>query len=90
MITFAQKEDTEQIKRLWRKTFDDTEEEIEAFLKYYSENIMIYKEDRRVKGMLSLLPLSLNSEKGRYVYAAATRAGGQKQRNQFKAARACL
>ena len=36
MITFAQKEDTEQIKRLWRKTFDDTEEEIEAFLKYYS------------------------------------------------------
>lgn len=72
MITFAQKEDTEQIKRLWRKTFDDTEEEIEAFLKYYSENIMIYKEDRRVKGMLSLLPLSLNSEKGRYVYAAAT------------------
>lgn len=72
MITFARKEDTEQIKRLWKKAFEDTDEEINIFLKYYLDCIIVYKEDRRIQGMLSLLPLTLSDEKGGYIYAAVT------------------
>lgn len=72
MIKFALKEDFEQIKKLWSKTFGDDERDVEYFLERYSENVLVFKEERRVKGMLSLLPVVSGEEKGAYIYAAAT------------------
>ena len=71
MIKQAQKEDTEQIKRLWRKTFTDSEEKINIFLKNYLDNILVFKIDRKIAGMVSVLPLLSQGQNGGYIYAEA-------------------
>lgn len=72
MIAFAEEKDREQIKKLWREVFGDGEEEIEGFMSRYLKNMLLYKKDRKVAGMLSMLPVSMKNEKGRYIYAVAT------------------
>ncbi len=78
MIKFAKKEDKEQIKKLWREAFGDTNEDIELFLDYYLEDVLVFVENRIVKGMLSMIPVNCKDKKGRYVYAVAT---GKQWRN---------
>lgn len=72
MIRLADINDSEQIKRLWNEAFGDSFDEIEKFLNLYINNILLYVEDRFVKGMLSLLPLHRGSIQGSYIYAVAT------------------
>ncbi len=74
MIRFAQTNDGEQIKRLWHEAFGDSARDIENYLRVYSDKVLLYIEDRFIKGMLSLLPVRLGSISGNYIYAAATDA----------------
>ena len=72
MIEFANKEDVEQIKKLWKNVFGDSDDYIIRYLKEFLPYVCIYKENRFIKGMVSLIPITMNDKKGRYVYAAAT------------------
>lgn len=74
MIRFANINDSEQIKRLWNEAFGDDFDEIEKYLSLYIDNVLLYIEDRFIKGMLSLLPLKHGNVSGSYIYAAATEA----------------
>ena len=70
MIGFALDKHTDGIKRLWKNAFGD--EDINEFLKNYKKNILVYIENGNVCGMLSMLPILMGEEKGRYIYAVAT------------------
>jgi len=72
MTGFAVWEDIPEIIELWKETFGDSEEEIRAYLDLYLKFVLVYKADDKVLAMLSILPVSLKGEKGRYVYAVAT------------------
>ena len=69
MIKQAQKEDTEQIKRLWRKTLNDSDDKINIFLDNYLNNIFVFKQNRKISGMMSVLPLYSADKTGGYIYA---------------------
>ena len=72
MIEFAQQKDIEEIKRLWHTVFGDSKEDIGDYLAKYLDCVLLYRKDRRVVGMLSMLSVSLKEKKGRYIYAVAT------------------
>ena len=72
MIGFATNEDIPEIIELWKEAFGDSEEEIRAYLDLYLKFVLVYKVEKKLKAMLSLLPVSQNGDKGRYVYAVAT------------------
>lgn len=72
MIDFAETKDIEQIKKLWRGVFGDSDAEIESYLLSYLGCVLLYTEKRVVKGMLSMLPVAIGEKRGRYIYAVAT------------------
>lgn len=72
VIRFAEEADKEQIKKLWRESFGDGESEVQRYIDRYCKYILVYVDRRRITAMLSMLPLTRNGEKGRYIYAVAT------------------
>ncbi len=72
MIEFANEFDREQIKKLWKDTFGDSDESVDKFLNEYIACVLLYKEGKKLLGMLSMLPVKAEEKKGRYIYAVAT------------------
>ena len=70
MIEFAKKSDYEEIKKLWQKTFGDTDEYVDKFLSFFGEYAVIIKE-KKLLAMMFLLPVYSKTKKGRYVYCVA-------------------
>ncbi|MBE7011472.1 MAG: GNAT family N-acetyltransferase [Ruminococcaceae bacterium] len=81
MIEFASEKYREGIIALWQEAFCDEEEFINGFLDNmkYCENMLIYREQSSVFGMVTMLPVFCGENKGRYIYAVAT---SEKQRGK--------
>jgi len=61
-----------EIVSLWHTAFGDKEEDVQRYLKTILKYFLIYEEGGIVKGMLSVLPVSLREQKGGYIYAVVT------------------
>lgn len=72
MIDFATKQDADSVLSLWQRAFGDDREWVLAYLDRNIQNVLLYKENDTVCGMLSLLPVSYKNKKGYYVYGVAT------------------
>ncbi|NLF28067.1 MAG: GNAT family N-acetyltransferase [Clostridiales bacterium] len=78
MIRLAEGGDHAQLKALWTAVFGDTPEAVDAYfsLRHRDEDMLVWAENGRIDGMLSMLPLELILNKkeypARYVYAVAT------------------
>lgn len=73
VITFAKKEDKDEIIALWQEAFLEKREDIEPFVDEYFEYFVLLKRNETVCSMLSMIPVFINDEKGRYIYAVATK-----------------
>lgn len=79
MITHPLDQDLPALKTLWQEAFHDSQRDTEKYfsLRHRHENMLVLKNGNRIDGMLSMLPLNLQSgEKvyqARYVFAVATR-----------------
>ena len=73
VITFAKKEDKDEIIALWQEAFLEKREDIEPFVDEYFECFVLLKSNETVCSMLSMIPVFINDEKGRYIYAVATK-----------------
>ena len=73
IITFAKKEDKDEILDLWQEAFLEKREDVEPFVDEYLEYFVLLKSNEVVCSMLSMLPVFINNEKGRYIYAVATK-----------------
>lgn len=77
-IVFANENDLEQIKLIWKTCFEDEDKYIEFYLKnrFETENMLVIHEDGKPVSMASFLPLQLKQGEewipARYVYAVAT------------------
>jgi GNAT superfamily N-acetyltransferase len=77
-VTFADREDFDDIKTLWNTCFGDEADYIDFYLRnrFDDENMMVIREDGKVVSMTSFLPATI--KKGddyipvRYAYAVAT------------------
>lgn len=81
MIRFAAPGDHPRLKALWAEAFGDSQEAVDAYfkLRHRDENMLVDAQDGTVAGMLSMLPVALNTSGGRtfsarYLYAVATGA----------------
>lgn len=78
MIRQARNEDRAQVKELWTQAFGDDAAAVELYfrLRHRDEDMLVWAEQGRVDGMLSMLPLSLRAGDrtypARYIYAVAT------------------
>lgn len=72
MIRFFDEKDRNTIVCLWKEAFGDSEESIAEFLELFSKYMLVLSEGNEVVSMLTLFPVKLGGEKGRYVYAVAT------------------
>ena len=72
MIIKANESHKEQIVSLWSDAFGDKKDRVERYLDTLLEYFLVYEEDGVVKGMLSVLPVTLNEKNGGYVYAVVT------------------
>ncbi len=72
MIVRAKEEMLGQMSELWNEAFGDAITAAEGYLSVLLKYFYVYEEQGDVCGMLSLLPISLDGKKGRYVYAVAT------------------
>lgn len=72
MINFATDKDCESIVSLWQEAFGDSRQWVMMYLSENIENVLVYRENGAVLGMLSLLPVSYKGKKGFYVYGVAT------------------
>ena len=75
MVKMATDKYRNGIISLWQEAFGDTEAFINGFLDNmgYTENMLIYESNDDVLGMASMLPVFCGENKGRYIYAVATR-----------------
>lgn len=73
IITFAKKDDKDEILDLWQEAFLEKREDIEPFVDEYFEYFVLLKSNETVCSMLSMMPVFINDEKGRYIYAVATK-----------------
>lgn len=78
MIRFANENDLNDIKSLWKECFGDSEEYIQFFFSNHNveKETLIYTIESKVVGMLNLLPATIKMADGykpiRYVYAVGT------------------
>ena len=78
MIREARRGDHAQLKALWTGVFGDAPEAVDAYfsLRHRDEDMLVWAEDGRIGGMLSMLPLKLalgeREYPARYIYAVAT------------------
>ena len=75
MIIKANESHKEQIISLWSDAFRDKKEDVEKYLDTLLKYFLVYEEDGIVKGMLSVLPVTLHDKKGGYIYAVVTHPG---------------
>lgn len=72
MIGYANEKDFDKIICLWHKVFGDNQDVIKKYLERFYQRVLLYRENDEVLGMMSLLPISVKSRMGYYVYAVAT------------------
>ena len=72
MILKAEEKHKEQIMLLWNKAFGDGVNDIQRYLVTLFQYILVYEEQDIVKGMLAVLPVTLDDKKGGYIYAVTT------------------
>lgn len=72
MIHKASEKHKEQIITLWNKAFGDKAESVRTYLDTILEYIFVYADEDTVKGMMTVLPVSLEKKNGGYIYAVAT------------------
>lgn len=78
MIRFANENDLNEIKSLWKECFGDSEEYIQFFFSNHNveKETLVYTIESKVVGMLNLLPATIKMADGykpiRYVYAVGT------------------
>lgn len=77
-VVFANENDLEQIKLIWKTCFEDEDKYIEFYLKnrFETENMLVIHEDGKPVSMASFLPIQLRQGEewipAKYVYAVAT------------------
>ena len=74
MIEFAKQRDVDGIIDVWSEAFGDKKEDILDFLKYYLDCMLVFKKDREIAGITAMIPVWYDGEKGRYIYAVATKS----------------
>lgn len=85
MIVHPNDQDLPAIKTLWQEAFHDSQEDTDFYfnLRHQHENMLVFKDGDQVLGMLSMLPLVLQSGNtsydARYVFAVATRKAARGQ-----------
>lgn len=78
MIRLAQAQDLPQLKRLWMQAFHDSPEATDFYFTHRNryEDLLVDMAQEKLRGMLSLLPLTLRTPGGdyaaRYFFAIAT------------------
>ena len=72
MIRFFEKKDEHAVVAIWAEAFGDKESEILKFLHTFGQYMLVLEFEGKPVSMLTLLPVTANGEKGRYVYAVAT------------------
>jgi len=72
MIVSAKEIHRKQIISLWSNAFGDSEGSVNKYLDTLLKYFLVYEEDSIVKGMLSVLPVTLAEKKGGYIYAVVT------------------
>lgn len=79
MIIKASPNDLPQLISLWQEAFGDSLEDTKVWFstRHRDENMLVYKDQDQVVGMMSMLPIELVSQgqpyPARYVFAVATR-----------------
>lgn len=73
-IEFLTEKYISDVLKLWKETFGDDEKFIKSFFDCWQpeKHTLILREEHRILGMLSLLPVTAKGAKGRYIYAVAT------------------
>ncbi|MEA5068712.1 MAG: GNAT family N-acetyltransferase [Christensenellaceae bacterium] len=78
MIRLAQPLDYAQLKPLWSRVFGDSAQAVDAHfaLRHRDEDMLVWAEDERICGMLTMLPLTIMQNDAAYpardIYAVAT------------------
>ncbi len=72
MIKFAEDKHKADIACVWEEAFGDSKEDILVYLNTLLDYVLIFEEEDRVCGILTLLPVRIGKKQGRYVYAVAT------------------
>lgn len=72
MIKPAKENHREQMISLWSNAFGDSKDSVNRYLDTLLDYFLVYEEDSIVKGMLSVLPVTLNDKNGGYIYAVVT------------------
>lgn len=72
MIRYFEENDRKTVISIWHNAFGDGPKFVSDFLDVFGKYMLVFEECGRVVSMLTLLPVTVNGEKGRYVYAVAT------------------
>ena len=72
MIRFFEETDRENIVKIWKEAFFDGEEYILDFLNLFGQHMLVLENEGKAVSMLTLFPVKINGDRGRYVYAVAT------------------
>lgn len=72
MIRFFEKNDEKTVVSLWIDTFGDKKEFVCDFLSRFGRYMLVLEYEEKVVSMLTLFPVKIGNENGRYVYAVAT------------------
>lgn len=72
MIRFYTPADYGQVLLLWQEAFGDAKDAIDVCIKHFSPYLLLDADSDTVNGMLTLLPVQAEGQKGRYIYAVAT------------------
>ncbi len=84
MVDFFKESDRKSIVAVWQRAFGDNENYVNHFIDASCADILVYRVDNVVVGMVSLLDIYVNGQKGGYIYALAV---DKEYRNQGIATR---
>ncbi|MBR4720389.1 MAG: GNAT family N-acetyltransferase [Clostridia bacterium] len=72
MIRFFKETDRKDIVRIWQEAFGDAEKYILDFLDRFGKYMLVLENGKKTVSMLTLFPVKISVDNGRYVYAVAT------------------
>lgn len=72
MIRFFEEKDRKTVILIWQDAFGDNEKYISEFLDIFGKYMLVLEKCGKIVSMLMLFPVTINGEKGRYIYAVAT------------------
>ena len=72
MIRFFEDTDRKNITKIWQEAFLDSEKYIIDFLNNFGKYMLVLENGGKAVSMLTLFPVEISGDFGRYVYAVAT------------------